>query len=118
MDYPLESTIHDSNSIRINRIKAGSLFNFFITSSFTSFVPLFLLAGVTALFGGHVVWVNNESVTGITGFFAALVMAPIFSLIFSILLWLLIYPGMVIRSLFGPMTVKYHPLNRRIIPSP
>jgi hypothetical protein len=116
MNSPLESTISNPNSIRIKRIKAGSLFNFLITACFTAFVPLFLLAGILALFGGHVVWVNNESVIGINGLLVALVMIPVFSLVFSILLWLLIYPGMVIRSLFGPITIKYHPINRRFTP--
>ncbi len=107
MDYPLDHTIDDSQKIRIRRIKAGSLFRLVAAAAFCVFVPLIVFMGILALFGFRTVLVNHHQVYGIEGLIAALVMAPIFSLMISVLGWAVLYAGIFIWGRFKPITISY-----------
>jgi hypothetical protein len=107
MDYPLDHTIDDSQKIRIRRIKAGSLFKLVAVAAFSVFIPLFGFFGILALFGFRTVFVNHHQVYGIEGLIAALIMAPMFSMIISVLGWVALYVGIVIWGHFQPITISY-----------
>jgi len=107
MDYPLERTVDDAPKICIRRIKAGSLFKLVAIGVFSVMVPLFVFIGVLALFGFRTVYVNHQQVYGIAGLFAAIVMAPIFSLVFSVFGWIALYVGIRIFGHFKPITISY-----------
>lgn len=107
MDYPLDHTIDDSRKIRIRRIKAGSLFRLVAAAAFSVFIPLFVFLGILALFGFRTIFVNHRQVYGIEGLIAALIMAPIFSTIVSVLGWVALYVGIVIWGHFKPITISY-----------
>jgi hypothetical protein len=107
MDYPLEHTVDDAQKIRIRRIKAGSLFQLVAAAVFTIIVPLFIFFGILALFGFDTVHVNRRQVHGVEGLIYALIMAPIFSLILSVIGWLILYVGVFIWGHFKPITISY-----------
>jgi hypothetical protein len=107
MDYPLEHTIDEPQEIHVRRIKAGSLFKLVAIGVFSVMVPLFIFFGVLALFGFRTVYVNQQQLYGFAGLFAAIVMAPIFSLIFSVLGWVALYIGIRVFGHFKPITISY-----------
>ena len=107
MDYPLEHTIDEPQKIRVRRIKAGSLFKLVTIGVFSAIVPLFIFFGVLALFGFRTVYINHRQVYGFEGLIAALIMAPIFSLIFSVLAWIALYIGIFFFGNFKPITISY-----------
>ena len=100
---------NDTRKIRIKRIKAGSLFSLIFVAIFSVFVPLILFCGVLALFGFRTVFENSYPVFGLKGLLTALVMAPFFSLIFSVIIWICMYLG--IRIWGGSITIEYVPAN-------
>jgi hypothetical protein len=107
MDYPLDHTIDDSQKIRIRRIKAGSLLRLVASAAFSVLIPLFVFLGILALFGFRTIFVNHHQVYGIEGLIAALLMAPIFSTIISVLAWAALYVGIFIWGHFKPITISY-----------
>ena len=107
MDYPLEHAVDDSTKICVRSIKAGSLFVVVAASICSVFVPLFALVGILAAFGFETVHVNSHPVFGAAGFFTALIMAPVFSLILSIFVWGVLYIGIHIWGSFRPFTISY-----------
>jgi hypothetical protein len=113
MDYPLERTVSDTKSIRIKRIKAGSLFMLLATAISSILVPLIVFLGVLSLFGFQTVHVNYQPVVGVEGLLASLIMAPLFSFFLSIIAWVIIYFGILVWSLFGPITIAYVPSTER-----
>ena len=107
MDYPLERTIDDAQKICVRRIKAGSLFILVTASICSVFIPFAIFFGILALFGFETVHVNNQTVVGIAGLVDAIIMAPIFSIIFSAFVWLALYIGIFICGFFKPFTIAY-----------
>jgi hypothetical protein len=112
MDYPLEHTIDDAQQICIKRIKAGSLFKLVASATFSFFVPLIVFFGILALFGFPTIRVNFRPVVGIQGLLTALIMAPFFSLILSVIVWVAMYFGIRIWGCFAPLTISYVPGNK------
>jgi len=92
--------------IRIKRIKAGSLFKFILIPSAAFMIP-FVLCGVAALFGAQTITVNKQYVTGVWGLIAALIMAPLFALIFLGFTWFFAYLGIRIIGRFKPLKLSY-----------
>ena len=107
MDYPLERTADDVPKISVRRIKARSLFILVAAGICSVFIPLFVFFGILALFGFQTVHVNGHPVLGIAGLIAALIMAPIFSFIFTVIVWLALYIGIRIFGSFKPFTIAY-----------
>ena len=95
--------------IRFRRIKAGSLFKLVFIASGTVFIPMFIFFGILALFGAKTVTVANEPVTGIMGLLSALIMAPIFTLLFAVVAWIGAYIGIRIFGNFKPLEIEYVP---------
>ena len=98
--------IPDIARIRLRRIKAGSLFKLIFLATSSVFVPVIVFFGVLALFGARTVTVSGEHVTGIMGLVASLVMAPLFSLFFSLFGWFGAYIGIRIWGSFKPITLE------------
>jgi hypothetical protein len=107
MDYPLDHSVDDTPKICVRRIKAGSLFILVAAGICSVFIPLFIFFGILALFGFETVHVNSHPVFGIAGLIATIIMAPIFSLIFSAIVWLALYLGIFICGSFKPFTIRY-----------
>jgi hypothetical protein len=76
-------------------------------AAFSVFVPLFVFAGILALFGFRTVFVSHHQAYGIEGLIAALIMAPIFSTIASVIGWVALYVGSFIWGHFKPITISY-----------
>jgi hypothetical protein len=112
MDYPLERTVDDTPRICVRRIKAGSLFVLVAAGICSVFIPLFIFFGILALLGCQTVHVNGHPVFGIAGFIASLIMAPIFSFIFTVIVWLALYIGIRICGSFKPFTIAYVPADK------
>lgn len=107
MDYPLDHTIDDTQAIHIKRIAPGSLFKLVAVSVFSVFVPLFVFFGILALFGFKTVRVNYQTVVGLNGLIAAVIMAPMFSAAASVIGWIVLYVGISICGFFKPLTIRY-----------
>lgn len=97
------------HSIQFSRIKSGSLFKLTLTFAASVIIPFCIICGIAALFGAPTVTVNQQYATGIKGFIAALVMGPLFSLIFSTFAWTGIYITMRLIGKHKPFTLNYVP---------
>jgi hypothetical protein len=94
-------------SIQFKRIKAGSLFKFIFIVTASIMIPFLILCGIAAFFGANTVTVNQKYVTGIWGLVSALIMAPIFSVVFAGITWLFAYISIRIIGKFKPFTISY-----------
>jgi len=97
-------------SVRFTRIKAGSLFKLILILTATVMIPFLTLCGVAAFFGAHTVTVNQQYVTGIAGFFAALFMGSVLALLFSVFAWICTYVSIRMIGKFKPLTLDYVPV--------
>jgi len=104
-------------TITLRRIKAGSLFKLVFLATATVIVPLFLFFGLLALFGANTVSVAGEHVTGIKGLVSAVIMAPLFVIIFSLFAWFGAYVGIRCWGLFRPLSLEYVPAEEAPIQS-
>ncbi len=86
--------------IRVRKLSKGSLFKLISIGAFISFLPFFVLCGVASFFGANTVRVNGSPVTGPMGIVAALIMYPIFTLLFCCFAWLIGAFGLWVYSKF------------------
>lgn len=107
--------VTDIAKIRLRRIKAGSLFKLIFLATASVFVPMIVFFGILALFGAKTIMVSGEPVTGIKGLVSALIMAPIFSLLFSLFGWIGAYIGIRIWGYFKPITLEYVPADTETV---
>ena len=112
METPHDANLNDTQKICIRRIKAGSLFSLILCAIFSLFVPVIVFCGILALFGFKTVQVDFPPVVGLQGLLTSLVMAPTFSLIFSIIVWVAMYFGILIWGSFTSITIAYVPANK------
>ena len=111
------SLMTDVRKIRLRRIKAGSLFKLVLFSSSAIFVPMIVFFGVLAFFGAKTVSISGEHVTGVIGLIAALIMAPVFTVSFSLFAWVGVYIGIRLFGYFWPLEIDYVPANEKSGPS-
>ena len=109
--------VTDVSKIRLRRIKAGSLFKLVLISSSTIFVPMILFFGILAYFGAKTVSLSGEYVTGVTGLITALIMAPFFTVLFSLFAWVGAYIGIRIFGYFRPLELEYVPAEEKTEPN-
>ena len=110
-DPRTEMSIPGVAPIRLRRIKAGSLFKLIFLATAAVFVPLMTFFGILAFLGMEVVMVSGEHVTGVMGLVWALLIAPVFSLLFSVFAWVWAYIGLRIWGHFRPITLAYVPAD-------
>jgi hypothetical protein len=95
MDQPVERAIDAPEMVRVKRIEAGSLFSLIAAAVFSLFVPLILFGGVLAFFGVSSIGLGAIHLrfgnVGLPGLLSALVTAPIFSLVVSVAVWIVLY---------------------------
>lgn len=101
--------VPDIRRIYLRRIKAGSFFKLVLISTTATLAPLILLCGVCALFGFNTVTVSGRPLTGVTGLVAALIMAPLFCVFFSLFVWFFGYLGLRLWGHFRPVALEYVP---------
>ncbi|MBI2496601.1 MAG: hypothetical protein HYV75_01265 [Opitutae bacterium] len=99
--------------IRLRRIKAGSLFKLVLLSSSAIFIPMIVFFGVLAFFGAKTVSFSGEHVTGLKGLITALIMAPFFTIFFSLFAWVGAYIGIRVYGYFWPLELEYVPAEER-----
>ena len=93
--------------IRARKLTKGSLFKVLFIGFATSFFPFILICGIASLFGASTVTVNDRPVTGIMGLVAALIMYPIFCLIFPSMMWLGYAFGLWVYSWFRKIEIEF-----------
>ncbi|MCP5197558.1 MAG: hypothetical protein H6974_12375 [Gammaproteobacteria bacterium] len=85
------------NSVMLRDLKptSKSIFKLLFIGFLFGFGPIFLFGGFYALFTGgeSMVSFNDEKLTGLSGFIGTLIFIPIFSLIFSAIVWLFVSFG-------------------------
>ncbi|NJO15239.1 MAG: hypothetical protein HC877_05695 [Thioploca sp.] len=67
--------------------------------------------GILSLFGISVITINEEVKTGITGLLYSLVLAPVFTTLLSLVVWLYILLGIWIYTRFRSLTIRYQPID-------
>ena len=105
--------VTNGRKIRLRRIKAGSLFKLVLLSSAAVFIPMIIFFGVLAFFGAKTVSLSGEHVTGLKGLITALVMAPFFTIFFSLFAWVGAYIGIRLYGYFWPLELEYVPAEER-----
>ncbi len=70
------------------KLTKASLFKILFIGFAIALLPFMLLCGIASVFGATTIIVNNRPVTGIMGLIAAIVMYPIFCLVFPSIMWL------------------------------
>ncbi len=102
--------------IRAKKLKKKSLFKLILASSFIPMGLFFLLCGIASVFGAETVEVNNQPLTGIKGFLAALSMYPFFVLFFSAFIWIGGALGLWMYSWFWKVELEF--VDGEILSSP
>ena len=93
--------------VEAKKISKASLFKLMLTGASIGLFLLFLLFGIAALYGYETVSFNDKYVTGVWGLIVALLMWPIFSLIFTCFGWTIITFGLWIYSFFRVLRVAF-----------
>jgi hypothetical protein len=99
--------VGDVRRITVKRFKAGSMFKLVFVATGAIFFPLIVFFGVLAFFGAKTVSVSGEHVTGFKGLVAALILAPIFTLIVSLFAWIGAYLGIRVLGYVKPIRLEY-----------
>jgi hypothetical protein len=99
----------DVRRIHLRRIKAGSLLKLVLLANTAVLGPLFIVFGVMAAFGAETVKLNGQVVTGVTGFFTALLLAPLIIGLFSLFTWVAAYIGIRVAGWIKPLSLDYVP---------
>jgi len=94
-------------NITAQAISKASVFKIYFIGLTIGFFILFLAFGVAAIFGANTVIWDNEPVTGSKGFVTAILIWPFFSLIFTVLMWLVSILGLWLYSLVKPITINF-----------
>jgi len=93
--------------IEVHKVSKFSLFKLLVLGIGCSFFFLFLVFGVAALMGSETVRFENQAITGFKGLLTAMLMWPVFSLIFSSFIWCLCSFGLWVYSFFGNLNLKF-----------
>ncbi|MFW1676855.1 hypothetical protein ACFVYJ_03625 [Pontibacter sp. JAM-7] len=93
--------------IEARKISKASLFRLLTLGLGCGFFVLFTLCGIASIFGADTVSWNGESVTGVMGLAAALLMWPLFSLFFALFIWLVSIFGLWLYAFFGTLTFEF-----------
>ncbi len=94
-------------SIIIKRFTAGSLFKIVAIGCSISLIGFAVLMGFFALFGGHTVHWNRDSLTGIAGLIASPFIGLFLAALFTMFGWLGFALSFWLFSLFGRLRVDY-----------
>jgi hypothetical protein len=98
-------------TVRTRGLSAGTLFKLFFTGYFFSVGPIILFCGVLSIFGYGTISYDGETLTGLKGFLASLIMIPIFSFAFAIANWILIGFGVWMYTRFTYLKIKFRSLS-------
>lgn len=92
-------------SIKIRRIRTGSVFRLMAAGIFCSVVPLCLIFGVLALFGLNAVRWNNQPVYGIRGLLLSPVLGALIAGVFTIMAGVGVSFGLWVYSKFRSLSL-------------
>jgi hypothetical protein len=92
--------------IRARRLANGSLFKLIFVGASISLLPFFIFCGIASIFGANTVRLNDAPITGPVGLVAALIMYPVFALLFSCAAWLIGAFGLWIYSKFRWLEIE------------
>ena len=93
--------------IRAKKLKKKSLFKLILVSFSVPMGFFFLLCGIASIFGAETVKWNEQSITGIKGFVAALLMYPVFILFFTAFSWIGAAIGLWMYSWFRKIELEF-----------
>jgi hypothetical protein len=93
--------------VTAQKISKGSVFKIYFIGLGGGFFILFLIFGISAMFGAEAVKWEEEPVTGIRGFVVAMLMWPFFTIMFSGFMWLISILGLWLYSLLRPINVTF-----------
>jgi hypothetical protein len=93
------------STLKIERLRAGSVFRIVAAGSFSFLVPFALLMGVFALFGFHTVTWNKEPVTGLRGLLLSPLIGVFVAALFTVFYGIVLVAGLWIYSRFRPLTL-------------
>jgi hypothetical protein len=100
--------------VRARKLTKKSLFKLLFIGFAIPLFPFVLLCGIASIFGAGTVTVNNQPVTGIMGLVAALIMYPIFCIIFPAIMWVGCAIGLWVYSKFRNIEVEF--IEGKVIP--
>ena len=103
--------------IRAKKITGASLFKVLFIGFSISFFFVTLMFGIANLFGAGTVTLNDLPITGVKGLIAALIMYPIFCLLFTSLMWLGYALSFWVYSHFKKIEIEFVE-GEVILPSP
>lgn len=93
--------------ITARKISKGSVFKIYFLGLAGGFFVLFFIFGISAIFGAETVKWEEQPITGIKGFIAAMLMWPFFSFFFAGFMWLISILGLWLYSLIKPITISF-----------
>ena len=93
--------------VTAEKISKASLFKLIFTWFSLGMFAFFLVCGTAAIFGAETVHFENQPITGIKGFIAAMIMWPIFSFFITAFFWLFGVLGLWFYSFYKPLTVRF-----------
>ena len=93
--------------IKSRKLRKSSLFKLIFVSQLVPMGLFFLVCGIAALLGKETVEVNGSHLTGVMGVIAAIIMYPIFLILFSSIIWVGAEFGLWTFSLFQKIELEF-----------
>jgi hypothetical protein len=104
----------NNKKICARKITKGSLYKLLLIGISIPFSLFFLICGIASMFGANTVHWGEKPITGIMGLISAVLMYPVFCLIFAGLAWLCIAFGLWIYSKFR--TIELFFVDDEVVP--
>jgi len=89
------------------KLTKSSLFKVLFIGFAIPFFPFALLCGIASLFRASTVAINNRPVTGVMGLLVAIIMSPVFCLIFTSSMWLWYALSLWVYSWFRKIELEF-----------
>ncbi len=94
-------------NITAKKLTKGSVFKIYFLGLAGGFFVLFLIFGISAIFGAETVKWEGQPITGFMGLVTAMLMWPFFSFFFAGFMWLISILGLWLYSLIRPITISF-----------
>ena len=96
-----------SETLKIQRLRGGTLFKIIFIGNSLFFIPFSVLMGIFSFFGAETVKWNGQPLIGFAGLVASPFIGVFVTLLFSAFNWVPIFIGLWLYSKFKPIQLEY-----------
>jgi len=100
-----------SETLRIQRLRGGTLFKVIFIGNCLFFIPFSVLMGILSFFGAATLKWNGQPLAGFAGLIASPFIGVFITLLVSAFLWVSTFIGLWLYSKFKPIELEYIPVS-------